>query len=283
VDGFIVNSLFGNQFGKPITLDASETEMQAIFSIAVAHGREIKVPAITDYLQRLAVGGGVKLLIGGGYAGFENFSVDLTTYHDRIAMEGDVTARAGAGGFGIAFDAGVAAQINDKMAANLAFNNLLGTVGWGFLEAKEKVFKVQVEIPSDQFDKADSLIDEGITVESIRDIDGLSSAYPSYLIMGFEYRLLDNLRLFSNYKQYLTTKIASSVTPILAFGVELHALPFLPVRTGISLGGQDKFIWSFGFGLNFTRYNFDLGFSQVGGMFNHSRGFAFAMGQSLSF
>jgi len=48
-------------------------------------------------------------------------------------------------------------------------------------------------------------------------------------------------------------------------------------------GGIESFQWGIGTGLNFRNYTLDIGFFQIGGIFNHAKGFAFSFGQSIRF
>jgi len=274
---------FGNEFEKPLALSNTNVEMQSVVTVALAHGREVKIPYISDNVEQLSAGASIKALFGLGYAGFDKMDASITTFEDRIKLDGDLEAKYGTGGFGMAFDIGLAAIINEKISANLSLNNLLGSIRWGLLKAEKVKYSYFAEIASEDFEYADSLFEEGIQTDTTFSIDNFSSNYPSYMLLGFQYEVLPNLSLYSNIRQYFSDDFASSYLPKVSFAAEYKSIPWLPLRAGISLGGLEKFQWGIGSGLKFKSYSFNWGFSQTGGMFNHAKGFVFSLGQSLIF
>ncbi|MBU4445264.1 hypothetical protein KJ656_09310 [bacterium] len=274
---------FGNEFNKPIDLSDTNVEMQSVVTVALAHGREVTIPVINDYVEKLSAGVAVKALLGVGYAGFEKMQGSITTYHDRIELDGNMEATYGIGGFGLALDLGLAANINDKMAANISLNNLFGFVNWGIIEAEKVEYSLFTEVFSEDFSDIDSVMDAGVQTDTSYSIGKFTSNYPTYLLMGFQYDVLENFSLYSTLKQYFTEELAATRKPKISVGAEYEILSFLPVRLGIAYGGIESFQWGFGTGLNFRNYTLDIGFSQIGGIFNHAKGFAFSFGQSIRF
>jgi len=281
-------ALFGNEFGEAIDLSDTDLDLQSVITLGVAHGWEIKtVPFIdlnlNDYVDRLAVGVAAKLLTGAGYSGFDDLTAKITTYNDKVVLEGDVQGQYGLGGLGLAIDVGAAAIINNKMKANLAFNNVIGFLRWGIVEAGQAEYSIFAEIPSSKYSEIDSIMEASVSKDTTYTVSGITSNYPAYMIMGFEYKLLTNLRLFANYRQSFSNDMAAVVTPAISVAAEYLPLNWLPLRVGIGVGGNDKFKWGIGTGLNFKHYRLDWGFSQVGGLFNRSTGFAFCLDQAIVF
>jgi len=275
---------FGNEFGKPaLDLEETNVEMQMVNSISLAHGREVTIPVLSDVVEQTTAGVAVKALVGGGYTGFTKVSGKVTTYPDKLVLDGDMEAVYGVGGFGMAFDLGLATVINEKMSANVSLNNLFGFVNWGIVDAEKAEYSILTEVYSDEFADMDSLLDAGVRKDTTYAISNFSSNYPTYLLLGFQYNVLNNLTAYATVKQYFSNDLAASYLPKVSLAAEYYATPWLPTRFGISFGGLEKFQWGIGTGLNFKHYAMDLGFSQIGGIFNHARGFAFSFGQSILF
>ncbi len=284
---------YGNKFGEPIDLSTMNLEFQMVNSLTLYHGRTLQMPYLSDYVDRIAVGGGLKFLGGGFRTTTEKFDASITMENDRIILEGASIAQAAAGGYGFALDLGMAADINQKMHANVALMNLFGVINWGgfglnlFDDGDVLIYEFDYEsqITSDQFLDADmdSILNEGIQVDTSYSTSGFTHGYPSYLVAGFQYDVLPFLSLYANYKQFFKKQLVFNTVPQLSLATKFDYLKWLPVRIGVAVGGRDEFRWGFGTGLNFKHYHLDFGFSQVGGMFNHAKGFAFSLGQTIIF
>lgn len=276
-------AFFGNEFGEPIDLSKTDLQLQSVATVGLAHGWQMNnIPFIKDHVEQFAVGMSAKALLGLGYAGFEDLTAKLTTYTDKVVAQGNLFGKAGIGGVGFALDLGAAAQINKRLSAGLALNNLFGFINWDLGPTKVIHYSIDLEIPSDQLEKADSLLEA-----SLRDTSYGSSAfttnYPAYLLLGGEYRVFDNLKVMASYRQAFSRDFAMDVVPMLSTGVEYRPLNWLPLRFGLAFGGNERFKWSFGSGLNFNHWRLDWGFAQIGGFFNHGTGLAFCLNQSLVF
>lgn len=276
-------ALFGNRFDEPIDLSETDLQLQSVITIGLAHGWQLNnLPWIKDHVEQLAVGLGVKALVGLGYAGFEDFEARLTTHYDGVSAEGNVLGRAGIGGKGFALDLGAAAQINDKIAANIAFNNLFGSIKWGIGPTKAIHYSLSTEIPSSDFSEADSILKANMQ-DTVYESGAFSSDYPAYMLLGGEYRLMSNWRLMAAYRQGFSRNFATSPVPAISVGTEYYPISWLPLRFGLAFGGNEGFKWGCGSGLNFKHWRLNWGFSQVGGFFNHGRGIAFSFDQTIIF
>jgi hypothetical protein len=241
------------------------------------------VPYLSNYVDKFSVGIAVKLLAGAGYSGFDDLTANVTTYKDRVILEGDLKGEYGLGGAGLALDIGAASVINEKMTANLALNNVVGFLNWGIGEAGKAEYSFYADIPSSDFGDIDSIMDESLRKDTTYTVSGIRTNYPAYMIMGFEYRVLQNLRLFVNYRQSFSNDMASTTTPAFSFAAEFLPADWLPIRFGVGFGGNDKLKWGVGSGMTFKHYRLEWGFAQTGGFFNNGKGLAFCLDQSLVF
>jgi len=275
----------GTQFDRPVNLNSFSSEFQAVTSLAIAHGREVEIPYVSDYVENTYVGGGVKLLGGIGYMGTDYVDGAITFTTDSITVNGEAEAKYSLFGYGLGFDLGIAADINDRMKASVGLNNLFGFISW--TDDYTETFHYKFNLNTDTLDLAeadgDSIIDQSLKIEDRQDAPGFTTPYPAYVVAGFQYDLFSNLRLFANYRQGFSDKFDSSVIPRVSVATEYRPVSWFPLRFGMAVGGNTGFQWGSGLAFEFPHYRFVLGVSQTGGFFNYSNGFAFSLGQELVF
>ena len=271
-------AMYGNKFGEEISLDKIDVSAQAIIPFSLSYGFPLNIPNIdfgNNYL-----GFGVKLLWGVGHGEVDYFEGGLTTYNDRIVGTGSGRVKYSTDGFGLAFDLGWAMKIGDNITTNLAVQNLFGFIKWKDKnsEMMELTFDADVEVTDD----FEGFLDE-IANDTTYSIKGYTSDYPTYLIAGFEYKVIPSIHLFLNYKQYFNEKFQFSTTPRFSVATKMSPAKWIPIRLGVALGGFEKFQIGIGFGLHAKHYHFDLGISQTGGVFNFARGIGLSIGQKILF
>ncbi len=282
--------LEGNEFNEPIDLSNLTVQSQAVIPISFAYGLKLEIPGLEQFVQNTYVGGAFKLLTGLAYADLEDFTGHITMHKDRIRVNGEATAKYAVGGFGTAFDVGVAVDLTESMRANAAINNLIGFVNWSESRAEEIKYVFDGELLSSEFEdfntkytqeQQDSVFN---VVDTTIAIEAFSANYPPFMILGFEYRnIIPELDVFVNYRQDLSKEYYFDVTPRISGGLEFKSIKWLPLRAGLAFGGFESFQWGIGFGLIFGHYRFDFGFAQDGGFFNHAKGFSLSIGQQLIF
>lgn len=75
------------------------------------------------------------------------------------------------------------------------------------------------------------------------------------------------LLVAAEYQQGLSRSMGGTTIPRLALGLEYKVIPFLPLRTGVSLGGDEPFRWAAGIGLDFEYVRVDVATENVGILF----------------
>ena len=78
---------------------------------------------------------------------------------------------------------------------------------------------------------------------------------PGHLLLAFE------------YAQGLNESLGNTTKPRLSIGSEYRIIPFLPLRTGFLIGGDDHLRWSFGFGLGSRNVSLDFATDNFGMFF----------------
>lgn len=71
----------------------------------------------------------------------------------------------------------------------------------------------------------------------------------------------------AEYQQGLSSSMGGTTTPRLALGLEYKVISFLPLRTGVSVGGDEPFRWAAGIGLDFEYVRVDVATENVGILF----------------
>ncbi|MFH1851290.1 MAG: DUF5723 family protein, partial [Candidatus Neomarinimicrobiota bacterium] len=270
--GLFEFALKGNEFDDPIRLDDLNIQVQAALPISFAYGMQVDIPVLTELVKATYVGGAIKLIAGAVYVGTDHFDGQITSYKDRIHLQGDLSGKYAGGGFGTAFDLGAAVDLTDNIRVNAALNNLFGFVSWIDTYAEEFTISFDGEILAADFEDFGDFTDEQVdsafnVIDTTIAIDGFSTRYPAYLLFGFEYRgLLPALDVYVNYRQDLSEEYYFDLTPRISAAAEYRIIPWLPLRGGLAIGGFEEFQWGIGFGLHFEHYQMDIGFSQDGGL-----------------
>ena len=205
-----------------------------------------------------------------------NFYVGLgtaiTTYSNVYVLQGedgsfnsiyDVEGKiAGPGGFGYSFDLGVATQmLDERLDLSLSIKNLLGTIGW---KNDAKVYR--------QFGKIDSLnLSQLINgdypkTDTSYVIDGFSTPLPVYMNLGAAFHLSKKLTFTANWRQGFNTAFGNTYTPMVGSGVEYFVTGVIPLRGGITVGGNAGTLITLGSGLHFGGFHFDASFGMSRGM-----------------
>jgi hypothetical protein len=275
--------LFGNQFYEIIPLNNVDASAQVVFPFAVAYGTPMEIPFLEGKVDSNYVGLGVKFLWGFAHGEITEFDGDLVSAFDHVTGTGSGEARTAENGFGLAFDLGWSGQINDRIKAGLALNNLFGFINWSDKNAERYIFDINanVEVQEDMEGTIDEL--EDATTDTSFSINGYRTSYPTYLMAGIQYEAQPDLSLTLNYRQHFSDQFNYTTTPRLSGAALYDPWGWMPLRIGLSVGGYEKFQWGIGFGFHGEKYAIDFGFAQDGGFFNSSRGLAFSIGQRLIF
>ncbi len=280
----------GLRFDQPVGLFDINITAQGVVPISLGYGMPLDIPALEPYVDEFYMGAALKPLLGIFDVRTTQTEGVLTSRTDRIEADGSVEAKMAMGGFGFAMDLGAGARLMDHVTVGLSINNLFGQIQWGSRDAQVLREKINGEILSSQFeDLADDSLREDILNSLIEEdttysITGYSTNYPTYMNVSGQYQnIIPNLDVMVNYRQYFTNESYLSTTPRVSAAVQYAPIPWLALRAGLALGGYESFQWGTGFGLRFTHYELNFGFSQIGGMFNSAKGLTLSLGQVLLF
>jgi hypothetical protein len=75
------------------------------------------------------------------------------------------------------------------------------------------------------------------------------------------------LLLAFDYTQGLNKSLGNTTIPRFSLGVEYRVIRFIPIRTGLAVGGGDKVRWALGTGFNCSNFCFDIATEHFGMIF----------------
>ncbi|MGD9487958.1 MAG: DUF5723 family protein [Calditrichaceae bacterium] len=181
------------------------------------------------------------------------------------------------GGFG--FDLGASAVFDDVWTFSLSFTNVLASINW------DKNTEMNVIIESDSTNVyEDSDEDHSVSVDTTYSAGSFKTNLPAKMSMGAAFQMFDNLTLTAEWQQGLNEEFGNSTTPRVGVGAEYFPLKWLPLRTGMAVGGRVGFLYGMGIGLNFSHFRFDYSYAMNKAMWpSSSNGLFTALSMKLLF
>ena len=272
---------YGNEFDRPYDISDWDGSAWAVASLNFSGARRWLPPELEPFLGELSFGLTLKLL-GGAYGEVvETGGVleVLPTGAELDALQG--LAQYG-GGLGFGIDLGVAGVTLDRRTTfGLGVLNLLDTMTWGIAAEQDSFYAaasglrvtrlLDVESIWDIVDKAD-LNGDGVE-EHLEKVGerSFSRSLPAMLRVGVARRQTHQWTLLGNYDQAFSAGFGLTTAPRVSVGAEFRLFPWLPARSGISLGGRSS---STGVGFAFGPFTirrteleiFDFAYATRGGL-----------------
>ena len=158
------------------------------------------------------------------------------------------------GGFGI--DLAASAVYDDDWHFSVLLENLFASIKWD----------VNTEIV--EFSDIDSVfilnddgVDRSTEIDTTRKTGSFSTSLPVNLILGAHYQLFENLALIAQWKQGLSKDFGNKFTPQVGVGAEYRPVSWLPLRSGLTVGGRDGFLFTLGGGVDLGAFEFNLAYA----------------------
>jgi hypothetical protein len=271
----------GNPAGSSYAF--GETDLRAAWTRAYTLSFGTAVPK-APVVRWLAVGASAKLVHGFAYYEIERFNTSLTT-----ALNGTLTGIAGfssrssrsdpvydefrqgfvafpaPAGTGPGFDLGATGGLTEYLSFGVSVTDI-GAITWRRrLEQTRSDTTIVLDDPfsgtqSDALDKA--------LKGKKREIGEFSTSLPTTLRLGFALELhkTPGFNGFPgecivglDYNQGLVDAPGTNTSPRVSLGVEYKPVQWLPVRSGLSVGGGDGTALAFGLGVHLGSFRLDLG------------------------
>lgn len=245
-------------------------------SYAVSYGQLLPPPSFFTWL---AAGVSVKMMQGYGYYEIESGDASLRTSSDgRLA--GNVAWRArwtttnslsrpldnlfqDPTGYGVGFDLGIAGGIDDVLSFGVSLMNL-GSISWTRDVAERSSDSAVSTTEPDVFKNVFSALK---TPDGAQRGSPFASTLPGLFRVGVAAQI-DRIRgsgmfegqlLFAlEYMRGVGPRSPLTEDPRFSFGIEYKPVTWLPVRTGVALGGYGGSHIAFGFGINFRTFDLDF-------------------------
>jgi hypothetical protein len=222
----------------------------------------------------LAVGVAAKYVTGFGYFDLEQTNTSFTTSYQNVVTGHAqyLSRRAGTdflssgkessfevfpapAGTGWGVDFGVNVKVSNYLSFGVSVTDI-GSLQWTH-NARERRASGDFTI-DDAFSEAQQDSLENIVKGTDQKINGFETQLPTAAHIGVALRLgqpgfaesLPNALVEFDYNQGFNEMPGNSTTPRFSVGMELRLLTWLPLRSGVSLGGADQKSWAFGFGLH---------------------------------
>jgi len=271
----------GNEPDRVYRFDGTGGEAWAYASICFSVGYRVPAP----FFDQLSAGLSYRYILGVGFAEVAKSQGSFVTDIEGARADGEVLLRYAMNrdgpfaGKGFAFDLGFAG-VKEGWRVGLSFINLINSIRWG-KEVKEYELSFRTLKPlTVASSNVDSLIDSS---DSEREVTGLRRRLPVIMNLGAS-RRFGMFLVAMDYQQGFGEVAEISRRPRFALGVEFSGLKILPLRSGLSLGGETGAGSSAGFGLRLYPLNIDLGVDFPGKIWPFdSKGISISMAVGMAF
>ena len=167
-------------------------------------------------------------------------------------------------GFGV--DLGVAGEIFNGIRAAISITDI-GSINWTantMQTVGSKTFHMTNPTGGSQSDTLKDALNGKDTTA-----DAFSMPLPTSMRIGAAIHVDElfwwpgHMLVSIEYQQGFNTSPGNTTHPRLAVGAEWRLIPFLPLRSGVSFGGADRFNWAAGFGLDFGGFAWNFGTENI--------------------
>lgn len=261
--------LLGNKLNESIIVDQANSEACAYFSLIFSHGRRV----FTIKEKDIYAGINLKWLKGIAYHRTIKAQGDFVTRETEIEGGASYVSLQAMGGKGYAIDLGFASFLDENYTLGLFILNPLSRIKWN-KEAEKKGYEIAVNSFTLENSDDDSVVREENYTENISSFD---THLPAVISLGLS-RKTSRLMLAANWEQGFKNCAGSTKTPRLSFGAEYYLLSWLPLRSGISLGGKEGFLFATGLGVDLGSSHLDFGLSTQNSILpSYGKGISFAL------
>jgi hypothetical protein len=274
--------LNGNKLNRRYDFSATGgVPLHAIATVGLSYGTSIRVPFITPYVKKLAIGGTLKYVRGLMTAEVTEAAGSMITTLAGISGDAHARVRVASGGNGVAFDLGATAAITKNLLVGLALHNLHGVVRWN-RGANEYEYGVHANsLTADELSSAerDSVIQSH---EKKRPLEAFSTRLPAVLHLGAAYNWGGRIYVAADLVQGSQNRLGISTTPELRVGVEGRFAKAVLPRLGVSLGGNRGLSSTMGVGFRTGAFHLNMAAGTWSGVsFANGKGIGLALGMGI--
>jgi hypothetical protein len=215
-------------------------------------------------------------LPGGGYSLNGNFDFELLRSNTDIISgnQSNFTPVPAPAGQGLGADVGFSGELFRGFRAGMSLTDI-GSINWT-ANARERVINTSLSTTNPTLLSQYNAISQAFNGKEVA-ISSFSTPLPTALRIGGSTEV-DNLPFIGffpgdmllafQYEQGFNDSPGNTTVPRFSAGAEWRLIPFLPIRTGISAGGEDHFNWAAGFGLDMKILTLNVGTENIGVLFS---------------
>ena len=206
-------------------------------------------------LDFFSVGISPKYIVGFKYAEILESQGNLITTDDYILADAHVKGLVSSGGNGFGLDLGILGIYDENWTFSLHASNLFGFINWG---TNDSLYVYDFISDSVRLNDYESFVklDKDTSFATGR----FRRSLPQSLTFSTAYQYLPNLVFTTAWRQGLNKALGNSITPLISIGTEYSPIPYLPLRTGIAVGGNYGFTWGMGFGIDLKYWQLSVGY-----------------------
>ena len=238
---------YGNTFSDSITVDGSYSDGLAYAQAGLSYGhriyqagqRELSIGTTIKYISGLVVEEMIEL---------NGVAVTLMTGFEG---QGRMVARTASGGSGYGIDIGAALRLNQHYTIGLRVENALGKISWNN-NAEEHIYEFNLDTLT-VGNSGDIVYSTDTTIS----IASFSTRLPAVMNLGIA-NTSGKLRWAVDWEQGFNRAPESSTKPRLSIGFEWLQLGMMPLRFGMSSGGNKGSNFSFGSGIDLSPVYLDF-------------------------
>lgn len=232
------------------------------------------------------MGMNLRYLRGLAYAQVTEASGSLLTVTDDgfFAANAELAGEYSTNGNGIAADFGVAGSLNDSVRWGAVLGNI-GVITWN--QIREQRYALDVA-PFSIVDASGSVTDFGAVTrdavkQSSRNLGSREIWLPPYLRLSGALYPWKPLTLTADLQVGFGDGYGVSRVPELKVGSEFRLFEWLPLRGGISVGGDRDLLLATGVGIDMPLFRLDFAMGAINGFGGHAKGAYYALSNTMHF
>ncbi len=267
--------------GATYTLDHTSVTASWLREFNLSYARVL--PFELNWVRNISVGIGIKYIQGFGYFGTDHYlgKIQTVVTQDSTAMSSEpisgnfdflqhqshipdsnfVDNIMKPAGKGLGFDFGLSAELFQAFRVGVSITDI-GKVTW---DQNTKVIVGTGHFEVSDYSQQDSI--KNAFKGNTHDTTSFTSSLPTALHIGASLQL-DKAAFITNFPGQLllaadmhfgfNEEPGNTKTPRFALGAEYRPVDAIPIRTGISIGGRERFTWSLGLGINTPVWDLDF-------------------------
>ena len=238
---------YGATFSDSISVDGSYSDGLAYVQAGLSYGHRIYKAGQREF----SIGTTVKYIRGFVVQEMVELSGSAVILMTGLEGQGRMVARTASGGKGYGLDIGAALKLNQHYTLGLRIENALSNISWN-KNAEEHIYEFNLDTLT-LSNSGDLIYSTDTTIA----LASFSTRLPAVMNVGIA-NTSGELRWAIDWQQGFHSDPGSSTKPRLSLGFEWLKLGMMPLRFGMSSGGNIGSSFSFGSGIDLSPVYLDF-------------------------